>query len=217
MAKIKYTIRNHEVVLTTLTTPDSDIAKMAKFSPREGDYMPIFIDLYPRTRKLFWAYRHQENSPSSPSSITYEASKITVHDLPGCFDYYVYIDKNQYDVIHYIVVPEGEMRNIIKALSPDRVKDPEPAKPKDEGTRQEQCVPKNAESGTHSFNYTLKDDFHDHNRLHIAAQIVASMVGSDDWTTWRGDTNKEIWHNMAKSSLEIADALIDECEKGGIK
>ena len=119
MAKIKYTIRNHEVVLTTLTTPDSDIAKMAKFSPREGDYMPIFIDLYPRTRKLFWAYRHHECHPNTPNSFVYEASKITVHDLPGCFDYYVYIDKNQYDVIHYIVVPEGEMRNIIKALSPD--------------------------------------------------------------------------------------------------
>lgn len=95
--------------------------------------------------------------------------------------------------------------------------EPKPAEPKNEGTRQEQCVPKNAESGTHSFSHTLKDGFHDHNRLHIAAQIVASMVGSDDWTTWRGGTNKEIWHNMAKSSLEIADALIAECKKGGIK
>lgn len=87
--------------------------------------------------------------------------------------------------------------------------------PKDEGTRQEQCVPKNAESGTHSFSHILKDSFAKERRLNIAAQIVASMVGSDDWTTWRGGTNKEIWHNMAKSSLEIADALIDECEKKG--
>ena len=68
------------------------------------------------------------------------------------------------------------------------------------------------------FNTIIKDSFAKERRLNIAAQIVASMVGSDDWTTWRGDTNKEIWHNMAKSSLEIADALIDECEKkGGIK
>lgn len=82
--------------------------------------------------------------------------------------------------------------------------------PKNEGMSQEQCVPKNAESGTHSFNHILKDGFRKERRLNIAAQIVASMIGSDDWTTWRGGSNKEIWHNMAKSSLEIADALIAE-------
>lgn len=95
--------------------------------------------------------------------------------------------------------------------------EPKPAETKNEGTRQEQCVPKNAESGTHSFSHILKDSFQNERRLNIAAQIVASMIGSDDWTTWRGGSNKEIWHNMAKSSLEIADALIAECEKGGIK
>lgn len=94
-------------------------------------------------------------------------------------------------------------------------KKPQPAEPKNEGTHQEQCVPKNAESGTHSFNHILKDSFRKERRLNIAAQIVASMIGSDDWTTWRGGSNKEIWHNMAKSSLEIADALIAEAEKGG--
>lgn len=208
MAKIGYTIRNHEVVLTTLTTPDSDIAKMAKFSPREGDYMPIFIDLYPRTRKLFWAYRHHECHPNTPNSFVYEASKITVHDLPGCFDYYVYIDKNQYDVIHYIVVPEGEMRNIIKALSPDRVKDPEPAKPKDEGTRQEQCVPKNAESGTHSFSHILKDDFRDHNRLHIAAMAMQGLISKTPRFS-----SYEI-SNLVRISLDCADALIKKAEGG---
>lgn len=62
------------------------------------------------------------------------------------------------------------------------------------------------------FNTIIKDSLAKERRLNIAAQIVASMVGSDDWTTWRGDTKKEIWHNMAKSSLEIADALIAECE-----
>ena len=94
-------------------------------------------------------------------------------------------------------------------------KKPQPAEPKNEGTHQEQCVPKNAESGTHSFNHILKDSFRKERRLNIAAQIVASMIGSDDWTTWRGGSNKEIWHNMAKSSLEIAEALIAEAEKGG--
>ena len=93
--------------------------------------------------------------------------------------------------------------------------EPKPTEPKNEGTHQEQCVPKNAESGTHSFSHTLKDSFRKERRLNIAAQIVASMIGSDDWTTWRGGSNKEIWHNMAKSSLEIADALIAECKKGG--
>lgn len=64
--------------------------------------------------------------------------------------------------------------------------------------------------------YTIvKDSFRNERRLNIAAQIVASMVGSDDWTTWRGGSNKEIWHNMAKSSLEIADALLAEVEKKG--
>lgn len=92
---------------------------------------------------------------------------------------------------------------------------PKPAEPKNEGTRQKQCVPKNAESGTHSFNHILKDGFRNKRRLNMALQIVASMIGSDDWTTWRGCSNKETWHNMAKSSLEIADALIAECDKEG--
>lgn len=65
------------------------------------------------------------------------------------------------------------------------------------------------------FGTIVKDSFRNERRLNIAAQIVASMVGSDDWTTWRGGSNKEIWHNMAKSSLEIADALLAEVEKKG--
>lgn len=76
-----------------------------------------------------------------------------------------------------------------------------PAEPKEEAYKQ--------------FDNILKDSFRNKRRLNIAAQIVASMIGSDDWTTWRGGSNKEIWHNMAKSSLEIADALIAEAEKGG--
>ena len=79
--------------------------------------------------------------------------------------------------------------------------EPKPAEPKEEAAEH--------------FGIIVKSDFRNERMLHIAAQIVASMIGSDDWTTWRGGTNKEIWHNMAKSSLEIADALIAEYEKGG--
>ena len=79
--------------------------------------------------------------------------------------------------------------------------EPKPAEPKEEAAEH--------------FGIIVKSDFRNERMLHIAAQIVASMIGSDDWTTWRGGSNKEIWHNMAKSSLEIADALIAEYEKGG--
>ena len=79
------------------------------------------------------------------------------------------------------------------------------------------CLPDEEPKPAEHFGIIVKSDFRNERMLHIAAQIVASMIGSDDWTTWRGGSNKEIWHNMAKSSLEIADALIDECEKGGIK
>lgn len=71
------------------------------------------------------------------------------------------------------------------------------------------------EEADKQFDNALKDSFRNKRRLNIAAQIVASMICSDDWTTWRGGSNKEIWHNMAKSSLEIADTLIAEAEKGG--
>ena len=95
-------------------------------------------------------------------------------------------------------------------------------KPKPAEQREDLIPPNSGElesqEAVKQFNTIIKDSFAKERRLNIAAQIVASMVGSDDWTTWRGGTNKEIWHNIAKASLEIADALIDECEKkGGIK
>lgn len=77
------------------------------------------------------------------------------------------------------------------------------------------CLPDEEPKPAEHFGIIVKSDFRNERMLHIAAQIVASMIGSDDWTTWRGGSNKEIWHNMAKSSLEIADAPIAECEKGG--
>ena len=81
--------------------------------------------------------------------------------------------------------------------------EPKPAEPKNEGTHQEQCVPKNAESGIHSFSHILKDYFRDHNRLHIAAILAAGMLAS------------EVRCYPVDRALELADKLIAECEKGG--
>ena len=64
-------------------------------------------------------------------------------------------------------------------------------------------VPKNAESGTHSLNRILKDDFRDHNRLHIAAILAAGMLAS------------EVRCYPVDRALELADKLIAECKKGG--
>ena len=82
--------------------------------------------------------------------------------------------------------------------------EPEPAETKNEGTRQEQCEPKNAESGTHSFNTILKDSFQNERRLNIAAQILSGIVASG-----------KPCRQPVKRALELTDALIAECEKGG--
>ena len=86
--------------------------------------------------------------------------------------------------------------------------EPKPAEPKNEGTRQKQYVPKNAESGTHSFSHILKDDFRDHNRLHIAAQITASIY-SNDKTASRFDSIEA----LVRKALDITDTLIAEAER----
>lgn len=82
--------------------------------------------------------------------------------------------------------------------------------PTNEGTRQEQCVPKNAESGTHSFNHILKDGFHDHNRLHIAAMIAQGIMANSN--PQMVDTNVE---RLVDLAILTADTLIAKCEKGG--
>ena len=81
-------------------------------------------------------------------------------------------------------------------------------------------VPKNAESGTHSFSHILKDDFRDHNRLHIAAMAMQGILSNAD------RMNKyeyvateppcaELAVVVARNALRYADALISECKKGG--
>lgn len=82
-------------------------------------------------------------------------------------------------------------------------KEPKPAEPKNEGTRQKQYVPKNAESGTH-LDSILKDGFRNERRLNIAAQILGSIVASG-----------KPCRQPVKRALELTDALVAECKKGG--
>lgn len=84
--------------------------------------------------------------------------------------------------------------------------EPKLAEPKNEGTRQKQCVPKNAESGTHLFNHILKDGFRDHNRLHIAAMMMQGLLANPN-------NNANLCETVA-DALKCADALIAEVEKG---
>ena len=98
-------------------------------------------------------------------------------------------------------------------------KKPQPAEPKNEGTHQEQCVPKNAESGTHSFSHILKDGFRDHNRLHIAAMAMQGILSNADrMKKYQYVATKppctELAVVVARNALRYADVLIAECKKG---
>lgn len=90
--------------------------------------------------------------------------------------------------------------------------EPKPSEPKNEGTRQEQYVPKNAESGTHSPNRILKDGFREHNRLHIAAMAMQGILANSHQEMVDMKIDK-----VAKLAIAAADALIAECEKGGVE
>lgn len=59
------------------------------------------------------------------------------------------------------------------------------------------------------FDTILKDGFHEHNRLHIAAMIMAAMMQNAKW----GDK----YSHIATMSCAAADALIAESEKGDTK
>ena len=93
-----------------------------------------------------------------------------------------------------------------------------PSEPKNEGTRQEQYVPKNAESGTHSFDHILKEGFREHNRLHIAAMAMQGILSNAD--RMKGyeyvatePPCGELAVVVARNALRYADALITEVEK----
>lgn len=86
-------------------------------------------------------------------------------------------------------------------------KEPQPAEPKNDGTSQKQYVPQNAESGTHSFNHILKDDFRDYNRLHIAAMIAQGIMANSN--PQMVDTNVE---RLVDLAILTADTLIKKVE-----
>lgn len=96
--------------------------------------------------------------------------------------------------------------------------EPKPSEPKNEGTRQEQYVPKNAESGTHSLNRILKDGFREHNRLHIAAMAMQGILSNaDQMRGYKYVATKppceELAVVVARNALRYADALITKVEK----
>lgn len=88
--------------------------------------------------------------------------------------------------------------------------EPKPSEPKNEGTRQEQYVPKNAESGTRSFDAILKDGFRNECRLNIATRVLCGMMADPISSNIQGKPTPVI----VEWAYEIADALIAKVEKG---
>lgn len=72
--------------------------------------------------------------------------------------------------------------------------EPKPSEPTNEGT----C----------SFDHIVKDGFRDHNRLHIAAMITASIYSSDTIAKQFNSIEE-----IVRKALDIADTLIAESEK----
>lgn len=132
------------------------------------------------------------------------------------------------DAAHYIldVMPRSFAALFGSKCLPDELNEdnfaksePKPSEPKNEGTRQKQCVPKNAESGTHSFNHILKDGFREHNRLHIAAMAMQGILSNADRMkryeyVATEPPCAELAVVVARNALRYADVLIAECEKG---
>lgn len=86
--------------------------------------------------------------------------------------------------------------------------EPKPAETKNEGTRQEQYVPKNAESSTH-LDSIANNDFRDHNRLHIAAMIAQGIMANSN--PQMVDMKVE---RIVDLAILTADALIKKVEGG---
>lgn len=64
----------------------------------------------------------------------------------------------------------------------------------------------------HDFNHILKDGFRGHNRLHIAAQIVAAL-----YANYQAAKDFKSIEELVRKALDITDTLIKESEKGGSK
>lgn len=71
------------------------------------------------------------------------------------------------------------------------------------------------------FDNILKDSFCKHNRLHIAAMIEPALINNpnlwEQYGNYYAGPGKETKYSFAKLALEYADALLAECEKGGMK
>lgn len=76
-----------------------------------------------------------------------------------------------------------------------QTKKPKPAEPKEDK----------------HFDNILKDSFRDHNRLHIAAMMVPSVIA----TVPCSENEKGYAKMVATRARILADALISECNKGG--
>lgn len=67
------------------------------------------------------------------------------------------------------------------------------------------------------FDNILKDSFRNERRLNIATTIMAGVMANPDIIKSRGDLKAISDKWLASRTLELADTLIAECEKGGMK
>ncbi len=80
---------------------------------------------------------------------------------------------------------------------------------------EEDLIPSNSgelksQDADKQFNTTLKDEFREHNRLHIAAMIAQGIMANSN--PQMVEMNVE---RVVDLAILTADALIAECEKGG--
>ena len=130
------------------------------------------------------------------------------------------------DAAHYIldVMPRSFAALFGSKCLPDELNEdnfaksePKLAEPKNEGTRQKQCVPKNAESGTH-LDSIANNGLREHNRLHIAAMAMQGILSNADrMKVYEYVATEppcaELTVVVARNALRYADALIAEAER----
>ena len=101
--------------------------------------------------------------------------------------------------------------------------EPKPAEPKEREENaqeratltddcQSQCKSHHIVDANDMIDDIIKNSFREHNRLHIAAQIVAALYANHKAA--KGFKSIE---ELVRKALDIADALIKESEKGGSK
>lgn len=108
----------------------------------------------------------------------------------------------------------GKNRYALKGLNFDLHEDMiDPYEPYTEPEEESRNLSQNIVDCDKMINNIFKDSFRNKRRLTIAAMIEPSLIANPDlWKQHRGYGQS---HTFAKLSLEFADALIAECEKGG--